>query len=184
MKNKQGKKSKLQKSLFVSFNESREMSDLTYQGINNSNLPHSKNLKSVKHSYLRLFYRNDDSSNHDQISRRYISEIFAYSEYLYSLELYQQRAFILKCTMSFLPTESSLEIALQCRCSNGRGHVCKICFPKGLFVCGYCRLPCRGMASFCRECGHGGHLKCMKEWYTSALNLGCIFGCECNCKLF
>ncbi|TPX33184.1 hypothetical protein SmJEL517_g03793 [Synchytrium microbalum] len=33
-------------------------------------------------------------------------------------------------------------------------------------ICAYCRLPCKGLVAFCILCGHGGHAKHMKEWFS------------------
>eukprot|EP00164_Ancoracysta_twista_P016405 GFYU01027503.1.p1 GENE.GFYU01027503.1~~GFYU01027503.1.p1 ORF type:complete len:220 (+),score=18.06 GFYU01027503.1:63-662(+) len=47
------------------------------------------------------------------------------------------------------------------------------------FTCSLCRLPVMGLSSFCLECGHGGHLHHMNDWFeTEQL---CPMGCGCDC---
>ena len=55
--------------------------------------------------------------------------------------------------------------------------------------CTVCQLPARGLVWFCGVCGHGGHLRCMREWFGErgggqALGMalgGCPSGCGCRC---
>ena len=61
--------------------------------------------------------------------------------------------------------------------------------------CTVCQLPARGLVWFCGVCGHGGHLRCMREWFGfgargggQALGMalgmalcGCPSGCGCRC---
>jgi hypothetical protein len=55
--------------------------------------------------------------------------------------------------------------------------------------CTVCQLPARGLVWFCGVCGHGGHLRCMREWFGArgggqALGMalgGCPSGCGCRC---
>ena len=34
--------------------------------------------------------------------------------------------------------------------------------------CSLCRLPCKGLFSWCQTCGHGGHALEMREWWKSS----------------
>ncbi|KAI8822647.1 uncharacterized protein EV422DRAFT_524852 [Fimicolochytrium jonesii] len=46
--------------------------------------------------------------------------------------------------------------------------------------CAICRLPCKGVASFCLACGHGGHADHMNDWFSEAAE--CPTGCGCVCR--
>ena len=45
--------------------------------------------------------------------------------------------------------------------------------------CGLCDCPVLGMVTTCAVCGHGGHLKCMLEWFQDEVM--CPAGCGCVC---
>jgi hypothetical protein len=49
------------------------------------------------------------------------------------------------------------------------------------FRCILCDLPVRGIFTVCRECGHGGHIAHMHEWFHSERL--CPTGCGCRCTL-
>jgi len=60
-------------------------------------------------------------------------------------------------------------------CDKGRvtGSLCNAgCRP---MECAYCQLPCYKMVIASRDCGHGGHIECMAEWYRE--NTLCPTGC-------
>jgi len=60
-------------------------------------------------------------------------------------------------------------------CDKGRviGSLCNAgCRP---MQCAYCQLPCYKMVIANRDCGHGGHIECMSEWYSE--NSYCPTGC-------
>mmetsp|Transcript_9452 Transcript_9452/g.10768 ORF Transcript_9452/g.10768 Transcript_9452/m.10768 type:complete len:279 (+) Transcript_9452:1-837(+) len=45
--------------------------------------------------------------------------------------------------------------------------------------CALCDVAVKGLVTFCRECGHGGHADHMNEWFQ--LNQTCPTGCGCKC---
>ena len=50
--------------------------------------------------------------------------------------------------------------------------------------CAVCRLPVRGLSTTCRQCGHTGHMACMRRWFA-AKNTShglCPTGCGCQCS--
>ena len=47
--------------------------------------------------------------------------------------------------------------------------------------CAVCTLPVRGLIVWCQGCGHGGHERCLREWF--ATNLECPTGCGHICLL-
>jgi hypothetical protein len=118
--------------------------------------------------------------NHD--FHKYYDSIIAYSDYLLNMELLTSRASLLNAVglmtnkqevtsvVSFNPLTS-----LPCTCYAG---YCRYCKSKG--KCPYCNLPMFKGVSFCSECLHGGHIKCMKKWLD--VSDKCILGCGCKCK--
>ena len=47
--------------------------------------------------------------------------------------------------------------------------------------CIVCQQPVKGLAVICRTCGHGGHIKHLKKWFTQEAI--CPSGCGCQCLL-
>lgn len=48
------------------------------------------------------------------------------------------------------------------------------------FICSICRIPCRGIYSFCGVCFHGGHIDHIKNWFNH--HDECPYGCGHRCK--
>lgn len=65
-----------------------------------------------------------------------------------------------------LPKKSGVFCAEKCR--------------KVVGQCSYCRIPVKSLYVWCQGCGHGGHLKCMKEWFST--NKICPTGCGHTCE--
>eukprot|EP00003_Mantamonas_plastica_P002587 TRINITY_DN1197_c0_g1_i4.p1 TRINITY_DN1197_c0_g1~~TRINITY_DN1197_c0_g1_i4.p1 ORF type:complete len:724 (+),score=210.90 TRINITY_DN1197_c0_g1_i4:452-2623(+) len=66
---------------------------------------------------------------------------------------------------------------------NHTGRYCKSC--KSVKKCSLCNAPVKGMFVWCDGCGHGGHLKHIKEWFSE--QGVCPSGCGHQCdfeKLF
>ena len=61
--------------------------------------------------------------------------------------------------------------------SKRRGR-CQDCL-NSVFRCSFCRIRVDGVYTWCSWCCHGGHLKCMDEWF--ALNSACPTGCGHQC---
>ena len=58
-------------------------------------------------------------------------------------------------------------------------------------VCAVCGKNVMGLFTACQLCGHGGHVKCIRDWfagvcgsgqYQFAKNTGCPAGCGCLCQ--
>ena len=54
---------------------------------------------------------------------------------------------------------------------------CTCC--KRKIICGVCKKLVLGLYFWCSDCGHGGHNKCMDEWFSKEKN--CSFGCKHKC---
>ncbi|CAF3620544.1 unnamed protein product [Rotaria sp. Silwood1] len=50
------------------------------------------------------------------------------------------------------------------------------------FMCSICRIPCRGLFSFCGVCSHGGHIDHIQTWFK--LHDECPYGCGHRCQYF
>ena len=61
------------------------------------------------------------------------------------------------------------------------GIYCDTCNQRSL-TCSVCRGHVMGLSVTCPKCGHGGHLKHFREWFTSRDY--CPTNCSCNCALF
>ena len=60
----------------------------------------------------------------------------------------------------------------------GMCHSCK----KAAVLCVLCRLPVRGIATFCTGCGHGGHAKHLRQWFSDVAQVCPMPGCGCHCR--
>ena len=54
---------------------------------------------------------------------------------------------------------------------------CSSC--SGTIICSGCKKIVNGLFVWCSDCGHGGHNKCMDEWFSKEKN--CSFGCKHKC---
>ncbi|CAF1161745.1 unnamed protein product [Rotaria sordida] len=50
------------------------------------------------------------------------------------------------------------------------------------FMCSICRIPCRGLFSFCGVCSHGGHIDHIQTWFK--IHDECPYGCGHQCQYF
>lgn len=90
-----------------------------------------------------------------------------YAEMLFRWNLLVPRAKILKYLS--VNTEKFCDVEYVTECSNcsrvTRAPLCKECrIP--LLKCVLCRLPVKGLANACLNCGHGGHTVHMKNWFS------------------
>lgn len=117
------------------------------------------------------------------------------------------RAKVLKYLSVNTDNFRDVEYVTECtNCSRvTKAPLCKECrIP--LLNCVLCRLPVRGLANACLNCGHGGHTIHMKNWFKVRLNLEesissvylkfiaffltlqkndhCASGCGCPCLNF
>ena len=61
-----------------------------------------------------------------------------------------------------------------------KGWWCKRC-AKGMAVCAVCHQVVRGIWAWCQVCGHGGDMKCMKDWFETRGEKECPFACNHCC---
>jgi len=60
-----------------------------------------------------------------------------------------------------------------------QGNYCPDCRRSAL-QCSFCHATVRGLSSFCLECGHGGHVDHLQQWFTKQ-TLCPMRGCGCRC---
>lgn len=120
-----------------------------------------------------------------------------YAEFLYRLNLLNQRAMVLKNigsnssyseifgdkrTQNDIPEERLSNLTVQCHnsdCGNKCHSVqCTSCKKYSLY-CSICRLPVKGSCSICLKCLHGGHVNHFNTWFNSYDF--CPTGCGCKC---
>lgn len=112
-----------------------------------------------------------------------------YADVLYRWKLIEKRALLLQTIQSQLLSEDEslyhLPFATLCpseRCTADKrlchDVFCSVC-KKHSLVCSMCRIPVKGAANFCIDCGHGGHTEHMEEWFQTQLE--CPTGCGCQC---
>ena len=77
-------------------------------------------------------------------------------------------------------SEAVYEIQTFCRRCKGflSGTTCAKCNLVGM-QCAICRLCVQGMAATCLACGHGGHLRHLRDWFLRQDR--CPSGCGCQC---
>ncbi|XP_055640030.1 GATOR complex protein Wdr59 isoform X2 [Toxorhynchites rutilus septentrionalis] len=114
-------------------------------------------------------------------SNRYLYDNFkrAYAEMLYRWGLLVTRAKVLKYLSVYTDSSRCVEFVTECP------HCCRIGSPacisckKPVLYCTLCRLPVRGAANACINCGHGGHTEHMRIWFEK--HDECATGCGCHC---
>lgn len=95
-----------------------------------------------------------------------------YAEMLFRWNLLVARAKILKYLSVNTDNFRDVEYVTECmNCSRvTRAPLCKECrIP--LLNCVLCRLPVKGLANACLNCGHGGHTVHMKNWFSVRNNI-------------
>jgi len=118
------------------------------------------------------------------MSRTYDRYKKSYAEILYRWGYLQQRCEILKSISegadASVLSRNVLEFDNVCAHCDGRfkGPFCTRC-KTTLTACAVCRLPAKGLTSYCSNCGHGGHSTHMQAWFRS--RKVCPTGCGCAC---
>lgn len=102
-------------------------------------------------------------------SQRHLYDCYkrAYAEMLFRWNLLVPRAKVLKYLSANPEIHRDVEYVTECTsCSRvTKAPLCKEC-RKPLLKCVLCRLPVRGLANACLNCGHGGHTSHMKVWFS------------------
>lgn len=101
-------------------------------------------------------------------SQKYLYDCYkrAYAEMLYRWNLLVSRAKVLKYLSLHVEQYCDVEFVAKCtQCSKvTKAPVCKDCH-KPILKCSLCRLPVKGLANACLNCGHGGHTEHMRKWF-------------------
>lgn len=90
-----------------------------------------------------------------------------YAEMLFRWNLLVSRSKILKYLSVNSEIHRDVEFVTECSdCSRvTKAPLCQEC-RKPLLKCSLCRLPVKGLANACLNCGHGGHTIHMKRWFS------------------
>lgn len=101
-------------------------------------------------------------------SQRHLYDCYKriYAEMLFRWNLLVPRAKVLKYLSVNTEIYRDVEYVTECTsCSRvTKAPLCKEC-RKPLLMCVLCRLPVKGLANACLNCGHGGHTLHMKTWF-------------------
>lgn len=102
-------------------------------------------------------------------SQRHLFDCYKrlYAEMLFRWNLLVARAKILKYLSVNTEIYRDVEYVTECSsCARvTKAPLCKEC-RKPLLKCVLCRLPVKGLANACLNCGHGGHTLHMKVWFS------------------
>lgn len=90
-----------------------------------------------------------------------------YAEMLFRWNLLISRAKVLKYLSVNHEPRQRVEFITECSTCHrtSRAPVCQDC-RKALMKCVLCRLPVKGLANICLNCGHGGHTLHMRKWFS------------------
>lgn len=93
-----------------------------------------------------------------------------YAEMLFRWNLLISRAKVLKYLSVNHESNQCVEFVTECSTCQRvtRAPVCQEC-RKPLMNCVLCRLPVKGLANVCLNCGHGGHTLHMKKWFSVSM---------------
>ncbi|XP_053694110.1 GATOR complex protein Wdr59 isoform X1 [Sabethes cyaneus] len=114
-------------------------------------------------------------------SNRYLYDNFkrSYAEMLYRWGLLVTRTKVLKYLSNYVDPPRCVEFVTEClHCGRIGSPACSSC-RKLVLYCTLCRLPVRGAANACLNCGHGGHTEHMRIWFEKYDE--CATGCGCHC---
>ena len=116
------------------------------------------------------------TSTYDQYKRAYATLLNRWKLFVRSNEIRK-----LISDRSMIDEEDTEKFLYVRKCtfcqSPMNGKPCSNCKTKD--HCNICTLSIKGISSFCMVCLHGGHFKCMKEWFK--VKYVCSTGCGCFC---
>lgn len=130
----------------------------------------------ISFSFSNDFFFHLRSILGDSQRQLYDSYKRLYAEILFRWNLLVPRAKILKYLSVNVDNFRDVEYVTECsNCSRvTKAPLCKECrIP--LLKCVVCRLPVKGLANACLNCGHGGHTIHMKNWFMVCLFIFVLF---------
>lgn len=112
------------------------------------------------YSLLRTLLADSQRHLHDCYKR-------VYAEMLYRWNLLVPYTKVLKYISVNNETHRDVEFVGECQsCAKiTKAAVCKDCH-RPLIKCALCRLPVKGLANACLNCGHGGHTEHLRRWFS------------------
>ncbi|KAL1440020.1 hypothetical protein MTO96_009842 [Rhipicephalus appendiculatus] len=137
------------------------------------NSPDPREVERTNHRTNCKLLDPSKSAQYDEFKKKY-------AEILYKWKLYEQRACVLKCLSTSPPKVKAVDFVTVCHyCkSDVRSVQCDEC-KKLTLHCIVCHLAVRGQFHFCVQCGHGGHVQHLLDWFRSQSQ--CPSGCGCRC---
>lgn len=137
------------------------------------NSPDPREVERANHRINCKLLDPSKSAQYDEFKKKY-------AEVLYKWKLYEQRACVLKCLSTSPPKVKAVDFVTVCHyCkSDVRSVQCDEC-KKLTLHCIVCHLAVRGQFHFCAQCGHGGHVQHLLDWFKSQSQ--CPSGCGCRC---
>lgn len=120
--------------------------------------------------FSSIYFLNTRSLLNENNRYAYDSFRRIYAEMLFRWNLLISRAKVLKYLSASNEPPQNVEFVTECpTCSRvSRSPICQEC-RKPLLKCALCRLPVKGLANLCLNCGHGGHTLHMKTWFSVSL---------------
>lgn len=107
-----------------------------------------------------------------------------YAEMLFRWNLLVPRAKVLKYLSVNTEVYRDVEYVTECTSCQRvtKAPLCKEC-RKPLLKCVICRLPVKGLANACLNCGHGGHTLHMQNWFSVNAHIIMTIFEHSNCVL-
>ena len=113
----------------------------------------------------------------------------SYLDLLYRNKLWNEATQLLQhCSVESIMSrnqESTLYLLACSRCQkpiqNNTAGICEHCQSR-YNLCSLCHSPVSELYVWCQVCSHGGHLSCLKDWFS--VESECCSGCGHFCKDF
>lgn len=122
---------------------------------------------------------SDDNNRYDIYLHLYAKLLYSWGRVQASTELkkhlyssHSSGVFADTCSLIFAPRSrdksQNLKVNAYSECN------------RNAWQCSICTNSVRGLFTVCFLCGHGGHLKCLMDWFSE--QSVCPTGCGCSCK--
>lgn len=145
---------------------------------------HTKDLPAKERARC-VFLPEDSDNKYDEYIKMYAGLLYAWGLLSLRVELnkhllrkaydssaadegYQCRVVPVQCTSCGKPNESGDTICIACS--------------DYMFRCTICENAVRGFFTYCQNCGHGGHVNHLMDYFENSDE--CPSGCGCKCSLF